>query len=1094
MGTWTCFPLSAFDDTVAWYENQGGGAFAFGGNIEAEADVAWDVHAADLDGDGDLDVLAAANGTFAWYENVDAPTAAPRGVRTATRPGEITVSWAPLSGRTESGGAPETLRYVVWATPIPDGEPLSCTVEAPASECTIEVQPETPYSVTLFAENDAGMGPEWKANTTVEAPWGFSDARDLGAAVRGASAVHAADLDGDGNLDVVFASYLDDMIGWFFNLGDGRFFGILPIATGVDGAESVDTADLDNDGDLDVLSASSNDNTIAWHENLGRGNFQSHTIATDAILARDVHAADLNGDGYIDVLTASEHDNRIAWHANLRDGTFSRALNIATDANGAQAVHAVDVDGDGDLDVLSASAMDDTVAWYANQGDLTFSERRVIDPNADGAVSVYAVDLDGDGAVDVLSASSWDDRITWYSNHMGDGTFDRSTIDFGADGAWDVHAADLDGDGDPDVLSASRGADRIAWYENTVADGRAPDFSRRQNIATDAQGAESVHVADLDGDGDLDVLSASFHDNTVAWYENAGSPRAPEAAPGSVGAVAGPGRIEVDWQPLSGRTERGAATVLRYVATATPADGGASVSCTVEEPASACTIHVRSLLPHTVTVRAENAGGAGPSSGDGAAAPPTVAPEWGFSGALALDEGAGGALSSQAADLDGDGDLDVLVGSWFNWVGWYENRGDGTFADRRIIADDFNGRVWSVQAADLDGDGDLDVLAPLESDDTVAWYENDGSGAFTAMPAIAADATGVRDVHAADLDGDGDLDVLSASHDNDTIAWYENDGSGTFTAMPAIATDADGAHAVHAADLDGDGDFDVLAASHLDDTMGWYENDGSGGFSSGRAIETSSRDTFAVRAADLDGDGDVDVLAAFPQTDQVAWYENDGEGAFTAMPAIAADGQSPFDVHAADLDGDGDLDVLSAFFWRRHDRVVRESGREQFFRPPGDLDRGRPGFVRFRGGPGRRRGPGRALDVHRGRHGRMVREPGHANGGAVGADRGARERLDPCRRELHLGLVGRAGGMGQRRVRAAAVRGHGDAGRWRTGCELRDRTAVHRLRDRGLAHRSHVRGRRACRERPRPGSGVSPGGGDNSRVVLRAERHINRCR
>ena len=903
---------SALDDRIAWYENQGGGAFSFGGEFDARADAAWDVHAADLDGDGDLDVLAAAGATFSWYENVDAPTAAPRGVEVTTRPGYITVSWEPL-GLTESGGAPETLRYVVTATPAPDGAGVSCTVAAPASECTIEVQPGESYSVSLFAENDAGTGPEWEANAPAEVPWGFSDARDIGASVRGASAVYAADLDGDGDADVLFASYLDDTVGWFDNLGGDTFSGKLTIATGVDGAEAVDAADLDNDGDLDVLSASSNDDTIAWHENMGGGAFRSHTIATDAILARDVHAADLNGDGYIDVLSASEHDNRIAGYVNLHDGTFSAALDIAADAYGAQAVHAADVDGDGDLDVLSASALDDTVAWYENLGSLAFSERRVIDPDADGAIDVYAADLTGDGTVDVLSASSWDDRIAWYSNYMGDGTFDGSTIDFDAAGAWDVYAADLDGDGDSDVLSASRGDDRIAWYENTLADDDSPYFSGQPYIATDAEGAESVYAADLDGDGDLDVLSASFHGNTIAWYENAGSPTAPTAAPDGVDAVAGPGRIEVEWQPLSGSSERGRDPEIRYVATATPVGGGARLSCTVEEPATTCTIQVRSLVAHSVTVRAENGAGAGPSSGDGAVAPPTVTPEWGFSGALALDDAALGALSAHAADLDGDGDLDVLAGSFNNWIAWYENGGDGTFAARRTIADDFRGRVWSVHAANLDGDGDLDVIAPLEVDDTIAWYENDGAGGFTANPAIAADAEGARGVYAADLDGDGDPDVLSASFDNDTIAWYENDGAGGFTANPAIAADADGAHAVHAADLDGDGDLDVLSTSINGRTIAWYENDGGGGFSSGRVIATDAPGATSVHAADLDGDGDLDVLSKSSgnDPDRIAWYENDGAGAFTARE-ITADARGAFDSHAADLDGDGDLDVLSA--------------------------------------------------------------------------------------------------------------------------------------------------------------------------------------
>jgi L-ascorbate metabolism protein UlaG (beta-lactamase superfamily) len=89
-----------------------------------------------------------------------------------------------------------------------------------------------------------------------------------------------------------------------------------------------------------------------------------------------------------------------------------------------------------------------------------------------------------------------------------------------ADGAYDVHAADLDGDGDLDVLSASYGDDKITWYEN---DGEAdPAFTPQAGhvITTKADGARSVHAADLDGDGDPDVLSASYGDDKIAWYEN----------------------------------------------------------------------------------------------------------------------------------------------------------------------------------------------------------------------------------------------------------------------------------------------------------------------------------------------------------------------------------------------------------------------------------------------------------------------------------------------------------------------------------------------------------------------------------------------
>ncbi|MDE0904118.1 MAG: VCBS repeat-containing protein, partial [Planctomycetota bacterium] len=81
-----------------------------------------------------------------------------------------------------------------------------------------------------------------------------------------------------------------------------------------------------------------------------------------------------------------------------------------------------------------------------------------------------------------------------------------------------VYATDLDGDGDADVLSASVHDDKIAWYENLGGGA----FGSQQVITTVANYSNSVYATDLDGDGDADVLSASRLDDKIAWYENLG--------------------------------------------------------------------------------------------------------------------------------------------------------------------------------------------------------------------------------------------------------------------------------------------------------------------------------------------------------------------------------------------------------------------------------------------------------------------------------------------------------------------------------------------------------------------------------------------
>jgi fibronectin type 3 domain-containing protein/pimeloyl-ACP methyl ester carboxylesterase len=305
--------------------------------------------------------------------------------------------------------------------------------------------------------------------------------------------VWAEDIDGDGDQDVLSASFDGDTVAWYENNG-GTFSGRRVLTTNATSATSVFAADLTGDGDKDVLSASLGDDKIAWYENTGAGSFSDQRVISTGIeSATSVYAAPLNEDERTDVLAAASESGEVVWFKNTGSGTFSGSTTITTDAETVQSVHAADLDGDGDQDVLSASFGDDTVAWYENDGTGSFSDQKVI------------------------------------------------TTDAAA--AHDVHAADLDGDGDRDVLSASFEDDTVAWYEN---DGTG-SFSNRKIITTGAEEALSVFAADLTGNAALDVLSASRADNPIAWYENQddGGPEAPT----DLQATVGEGGIDLTWSP-----------------------------------------------------------------------------------------------------------------------------------------------------------------------------------------------------------------------------------------------------------------------------------------------------------------------------------------------------------------------------------------------------------------------------------------------------------------------------------------------------------------------------------------------------------------
>ena len=340
----------------------------------------------------------------------------------------------------------------------------------------------------------------------------------ISTAADGAQSVDAADLDGDGDIDVVSASGVDDKIAWYENDGAQNFTEHV-ISDTASMVNTIYVADVDGDGDMDVLYSKLYDG-IGWYENDGSGNFTRYSVGGGS-MSRTVYAADVDGDGNMDVL--NESNGALYWHENDGSQNFEAIFvsDISSNSGILRSIYAVDVDGDGDMDLLSASDVlipgSDDLSWYENDGSESFT-KHTITSSSDGNRSVYATDVDGDGDMDVLTACFYADKIAWYENDGSEG-FTEHVITASADRAGSVYAADVDGDGDMDVLSASENHHNIAWYENNGSE----NFTE-QVISTSAPFARSVYATDVDGDGDMDVLSASSNDDKIAWYEQDGSP------------------------------------------------------------------------------------------------------------------------------------------------------------------------------------------------------------------------------------------------------------------------------------------------------------------------------------------------------------------------------------------------------------------------------------------------------------------------------------------------------------------------------------------------------------------------------------------
>ncbi len=501
-------------------------------------------------------------------------------------------------------------------------------------------------------------------------------------------------------------------------------------------------ADMDGDGDFDLILCSMNDKPL-YLTNTGSKTAPKFTLSDDIFptvaYGEVVVAYDIDADGDLDLiggsfsgLTLYRNDGNAINPSFTKVDDFFAGLDV-----GMYPVPDLgDLDNDGDLDLIIGKSESGEIRIYTNSGDSSAAVFLEANSKVVADVGLYAypvlADLDNDGDLDIITGR--DGLGFYYYKNTGSATApawsEASTIFSGLATTTYFNSpaiVDINGDGKKDLIYGNASGP-LVYYKNTGS-ASSPKWTENTSLfggVIDIGGASSPFFIDLDNDGDLDLITGSNMGDIIS-YKNVGTRTAPI----------------FERNMSHGNLKH---SMYSYVSLA-DVNGDSYYDAIVGD------------FNGTVYLHDGHERGFAPSS---SAAPLFNVGEW---------------AAPRFIDMDHDGDMDIVVGNEEGDLFYYENIGTPTQAQWSEVSNYFENVNVSANAvpafADLDFDGDYDMMVGTMFH-TIHYFENvDGSWIEDTTMTQGLNASQLATPAFADLDGDGDMDLILGAYDG-TFTYYEN--------------------------------------------------------------------------------------------------------------------------------------------------------------------------------------------------------------------------------------------------------------------------------------------------------------------------------